>query len=98
MSGGASRRRSTERSKRRQGGVSAGLLAEQHQALIDNLGRKKRGHILHIVRRLSSRPIATLTPAARNGTTGVMPLRMWKLQLGWLVTETLRRPISSISG
>ena len=29
--------------------------------------------------------------------TGVMPLCMWKLQLGWLVTETLRRPISSIS-
>ena len=33
VSGVASRRRSTERSKRRQGGVSAGLLAEQHQAL-----------------------------------------------------------------
>ena len=51
VSGVASRRRSTERSKRRQGGVSAGLLAEQHQALIDNLGCKKRGHIPHIVRR-----------------------------------------------
>src|SRR5260370_42469657 len=45
---------------------------------------------------LSSSPMATLTPAARNGTTGVMPLRMWKLQLGWLVTETFRRPISPI--
>jgi len=42
-------------------------------------------------------PIATFTPAARNGMTGVMPFRMWKLQLGWLVTETCRRPISSIS-
>ena len=51
VSGVASRRSSTERSKRRQGGVSAGLLAEQHEALIDNLGCKKRGHIPHIVRR-----------------------------------------------
>jgi len=25
-----------------------------------------------------------------------MPLRMWKLQLGWQVTETFRRPISPI--
>jgi hypothetical protein len=25
-------------------------MTEQHQALIDDLGRKKRGHILHIVR------------------------------------------------
>ena len=28
---------------------------------------------------------------------GVMPLRIWKSQLGWLVTDTRRRPISSIS-
>jgi hypothetical protein len=40
--------------------------------------------------------MATLTPAARNGITGVMPLRMRKLQLAWLLTETLRRSMSCI--
>ena len=33
--------------------------------------------------------MATLTPAARNGITGVMPLRMRKLQLARLVREDL---------
>ncbi|MNC92956.1 hypothetical protein D3C83_94810 [compost metagenome] len=46
---------------------------------------------------LSSSPIATLTPALRICITGVMPLRMMKLQLGWLVTDAPRRPMSSMS-
>jgi len=34
--------------------------------------------ILVVIDGLSSSPMATLTPAARNGTTGVMPCGMWK--------------------
>jgi hypothetical protein len=65
-------------------------------APIDEAGGDLGKHLFSLDDRLVDR-MATLTPAARNGITGVMPLRMRKLQLAWLVTETLRRSMSYIS-
>jgi predicted 3-demethylubiquinone-9 3-methyltransferase (glyoxalase superfamily) len=65
-------------------------------APIDEAGGDLGKHLFSLDDRLVDR-MATLTPAARNGITGVMPLRMRKLRLAWLVTETLRRSMSYIS-
>ena len=44
-----------------------------------------------------ARAIRGFTPAARIAITGVIPLRMWKLQLGCVVTDTPPSPIIAMS-